>query len=650
MLRLPLLVLSLVSLPPWLCAQHPRLHTDRTEGPQLLRLPKEDDAFGFVVFGDRTGGPAAGIRVLEQAVRDTNLLDPDLVLTVGDLVQGYNDGPAWRKQAEEYRSTMADLRMPWFPVAGNHDIYWRGAGRPAGEHERDYELTFGPLWYAFEHKQCWFVVLYSDEGEPKNGVKDFNDPACQRMSEAQFGWLGATLKKAKGARHVFMFLHHPRWLRERYAGSDWERVHALLAQNGNVTAVFAGHIHRMRFDGVRDGIEYYTVASVGAHLEFAAPQAGFLHQFHVVTVRPGGIQVAALPVGTVMDPKLITGEVSEDADLLHERLAAVNVRGVTFGRDGGVDGILQFDVHNPARRPVELTLWPSGEGYVFTPDHQHTVVAPGQATTVAFAVRRPALPEEPLQLPGLELRCDYLGEGLRFSLPPRRGQLAIPPPADFGVVPAARDGALVLAADGDCLELDASRAALPDGPLTVEAWLCGDDFRGRRGLVNKTESSEFGLFVSDGKVEFSVFVGGRYATAESKERVLQPGRWHHVAGVFDGQQVRACVDGKVVARAAGSGSRRTNALPLFVGADTDGRGQPTSFFRGRIDEVRISTAARYADADFAPARRFEPDAATAWLLHLDQDAGAWTPDDGPRRLHPVRRGGAACALIDEAPR
>src|SRR4030095_16366954 len=104
---------------------------------------------------------------------------------------------AWKAQAAEYKAAMSKLRMPWFPVAGNHDIYWRGPNKPAGEHERDFETTFGPLWYAVQHKKCWSVVLSSDEGNPVTGEKDFNKPECQRMSEAQFTWLGETLQKAK---------------------------------------------------------------------------------------------------------------------------------------------------------------------------------------------------------------------------------------------------------------------------------------------------------------------------------------------------------------------------------------------------------------------------------------------------------------------
>src|SRR5688572_28160710 len=70
------------------------VHTDRA-GARVLPLPKSADVFHFVVYGDRTSGQPAGIEVLAQAVADTNLLDPDLVMTVGDLVQGYNTTTEW---------------------------------------------------------------------------------------------------------------------------------------------------------------------------------------------------------------------------------------------------------------------------------------------------------------------------------------------------------------------------------------------------------------------------------------------------------------------------------------------------------------------------------------------------------------------------
>jgi hypothetical protein len=381
-----------------------------------------------------------------------------------------------------------------------------------------------------------------------------------------------------------------------------------------------------------------------------APQAGHLHEFHVVTVRPQGITVAAVPVGTLLDPQRITGDLSEDVGRVHSGLRVQLAECVAAGSgaavaaDGTVDAVVTLRCNNPGQRPLELELIPHADPtWHFAPDHQHLVVAPGQAGTTTFAVKRRAEPGSPFGLPRLEVRCDYLASDRRIGLPALQTELSLPAPADLGRDAAMHNGVLVLDGSSACLQVDHELLALPDGPFTVELWLRGSDFRGRRGILAKTQSSEFALFGSDGALDVSVHLDGRYVTAKSGQQVLQPERWHHVAGVFDGREVRAYVDGRLVATATGSGGRTMNTLPLLVGADPDGKGKPTSFCAGAIDDVRISKVARYSTS-FEPAPRFETDADTVLLLPCDVDFGPWTADHSGHARHARRLGTAHCTV------
>lgn len=396
-----------------------RFHTSRDGAP--LMLPAEEDAFSFIVFGDRSGGPNEGVDVLAQAVADTNLLEPDLVMTVGDLIQGYNTTPGWLEQATQYKNIMDELLCPWFPVAGNHDIYWRGPNRPEGEHEANYEMHFGPLWYAFEHKQCMFIVLYSDEADDRDR-RDFNDPNIQRMSDEQFEWLKQMLEQASDAKHVFLFIHHPRWLGRGY-GRSWDKVHAELVKAGNVSGVFAGHIHHMRYDP-KDGIEYFVLATIGGNQPGHAPAAGFLHHFDVVTVRDSQIAIASLPVGGVTDVRQITGQVSEQAEVLgRARNMARFAQPITINEDGSVDQQLTVTVTNPAELVIEVQVMPGSQDSRWTvaPDHAHATIQPGEQAELTFRITRPAGTfDTTARALIVELGIDMLTDTARYPIPVKR--------------------------------------------------------------------------------------------------------------------------------------------------------------------------------------------------------------------------------------
>ena len=602
------------------------------DAAKVIPPPKASDVFHFVIYGDRTGGYPSGLKVLEQAVKDTNLLDPDMVLTVGDLIQGYNQKPEWMREMKEFKAIMNRLKMQWFPVAGNHDVYWRGPGKaPEGHHESGYEQHFGPLWYSFEHKNAGFIVLYSDEGDPETNEKGFHSGRLQTMSDRQLSFLKSSLEKLAGSDHVFVFLHHPRWISKRYEGSNWDTVHEMLRDAGNVSAVFAGHIHQMHFAGPKDGIAYYALATTGGHLSADIPGAGYLHHLNIVSVRKDTYSVAALPVGAVIDPKEFDDEFLRQIALARSIRPKISNNHLQLTIDGEVTGKATITLANPSDHPVTGTLSvldPSGS-WISSLDHQHIELPAGEsAKDSTYTFERASGNLDSLRLPRVQLGVTYIGETARIKLP----DVTVPIDVRLAAIPVdyfqnQSNQCLNITSAASAVRVNSSELKVPDGPMTLEAWVRPRATTGLRGVVAKTEKSEFALFLDEGVPQFDIHLDRKYVTARASDPLLA-NQWTHLAGVFDGSRVKIFVGGKLVGDEPGSGKRTTNKLPMFIGADPDRAGQPTRAFSGKIDEVRLMAGATYKE-NFTPEERHQPSGKTALLLHCDRTLGPFLLDHSP---------------------
>ena len=123
--------------------------------------------FRFAIVSDRAGGIRPG--VFENAVTKLKLLQPEFVMSVGDLIDGYTTDPkVWNAEWEEFEQIVARLDMPFYYVPGNHDI-----SNP--ELLAVWKQRRGDPWFSFVCQNVLFIGLHTEDregGGPHPGTSD----------------------------------------------------------------------------------------------------------------------------------------------------------------------------------------------------------------------------------------------------------------------------------------------------------------------------------------------------------------------------------------------------------------------------------------------------------------------------------------------
>jgi hypothetical protein len=284
--------------------------TEKRNPVSHLRLNNARGDFQFAVVSDRTGGHRA--RVFSRAVEQLNLLQPEFVVSVGDLIEGYTtDKERLAREWREFQGYVAKLQMPFFFVPGNHDLVNAAQGEVWKE-------KFGRSYYEMVYRDTLFLMLNSEEApDDKGGV-----------SAGQLAWLKKALADNPRPRWTLVFLHRPLWDQDNLAKNGWLEVEALL--KGRPYTVFAGHIHRYR-KFVRQGQNYYQLATTGGASKVRGVDYGEFDHVAWVTMKKGGPVLANVLLDGVLREDLRPIETAEEGSVPLYRRQTVPVRGrVTF--------------------------------------------------------------------------------------------------------------------------------------------------------------------------------------------------------------------------------------------------------------------------------------------------------------------------------
>jgi hypothetical protein len=190
-------------------------------------------------------------------------------------------------------------------------------------------------------------------------------------------------------------------------------------------------------------------------------------------------------------------------------------------------------------------------------------------------------------------------------------------PVNISVVPPGTNTQSVsLSLDGATGRVSVPNSASLNitGALTVEAWFKSVDNSTNMAIAgNLSGAGGFVLLANAGMPQLYYLNGaGQADFAIAWPPNITPGEWHHMAGVFDGSQIRVYLDGQLVASKNTTIAPGASTTAFSIGANPDG----TWPLRGNVDEVRVSAGALYA-ANFTPQQQLTASSSTRGLWKFD---------------------------------
>ena len=170
----------------------------------------EEDGFSFAFLTDIHLQPEKeAITGFRQAIDSVNKLNPDFVITGGDLVMDALDQTYGRVDSlyNLYIEVSGELNMPVYNTVGNHEVYgWHrdeeGIESNPEFGKKMFESKLGERFYSFDHKNWHFIILdaiyRSEEGH-----------YIGKIDQEQLEWLRGDLGKTDKLTPIAITVHIP---------------------------------------------------------------------------------------------------------------------------------------------------------------------------------------------------------------------------------------------------------------------------------------------------------------------------------------------------------------------------------------------------------------------------------------------------------
>ena len=279
-----------------------------------LAFDADPDDFSFAIISDLQGGYREG--VFEAAVERVNLMRPELVVSVGDLIAGYTEDAAEiHRQWDWFDERARWIDAPFFYTPGNHDFsnevmkqIW---------HER-----LGRDYYHFRYRDVLFLVLNTEEppipDDPE--ARAFfarlmqlreEDPAAMAayaaanvdrtmpgigITDDQVAYFERIIAGNADVRWTILLMHKPAFQGE--GNAQYARITAALGDRPYTA--FAGHIHNYKRFEIGPRVHYRLGSTGGGILPL---ETGNFDHFVWVTMQDDGPVIANLALDGIFDDR-----------------------------------------------------------------------------------------------------------------------------------------------------------------------------------------------------------------------------------------------------------------------------------------------------------------------------------------------------------